>query len=312
MSYYRLDTEKVLDVCNLTDWLFFHDNDVAGLRTTPGISDEQREDAVLDYLDSLKTMLKGGPAPDQPWEMSSINDLINRFAAKATPEGFTRLAEAFDHYSTVTIGDEASNLLRHQVTDLDSYMHMRAAGGSSATVFYHVVTQYVLGIDIDQNALKHELVERYWAAIMDYWYLPNDLLSFRAECARGDHNNAVCLLRRSQGATLQEAVDTVARMIDDCQDIAVRYWNEITSSHLADVPGLLQLLETFQHIGAANHRWSFMAPRYHGRGFVWNGVLTGELRLTPTHPSSPTSRYWKEPPVDERRGIQQGTSSGVL
>ncbi|MET9430772.1 hypothetical protein [Streptomyces sp. NPDC003036] len=72
-------------------------------------------------------------------------------------------------------------------------------------------------------------------------------------------------------------------MIDDCQDIAVRYWNEITSSHLADVPGLLQLLETFQHIGAANHRWSFMAPRYHGRGFVWNGVLTGELRLTPTH-----------------------------
>lgn len=283
MSYSWQDAEKVLDVCDLTDWLFLHDHDVANLRTTPDRSDASRQASVDGYLARLGRMLEGGPAPDEPWAMGSIHDLIERFSAKATTAGRQRLVDAFLHYSTITIGSEASALLEEKIVDLASYMQMRAAGGSSATIFYHVVTEYVLGVDIDPAVLDTELVSAFWQSIMDYWYLPNDLLSFRAECARGDHNNAVCLLRRTEGLSLQQAVDTVADMIDKCQDDALRQYEAIRSSSLAEVPGLLPLLKTFQNIGAANHRWSFMAPRYHGQGFVWNGVLTGDVRLTPEH-----------------------------
>jgi hypothetical protein len=283
MSYSWQDPEKILDVCDLTDWLFLHDHDVANLRTAPGRTDESRQASVKEYLARLGQLLEGGPAPAEPWAMGSINDLIERFGAKATPEGLQRLIDAFLHYSTVTIGSEASALLDQKIVDLPSYMEMRAAGGSSATIFYHVVTEYVLGLDLDPAVLQSKLVSDYWQSIMDYWYLPNDLLSFRAECARGDHNNAVCLLRRVEGLPLQEAVEKVAAMIDQCQDDAVSQYAAICDSPLSTVPGLLPLLETFQNIGAANHRWSFMAPRYHGPGFVWNGVLTGDVRLTPDH-----------------------------
>ncbi len=283
MSYYNLDTERVLDICNLTDWLFIHDADVARLRTAPGSSDGARQASVDGYLGRLRGMLEGGPAPDEPWAMESIHDLIDRFRAKASPVLFNRLAEAFGYYSTVTIGSEASDLLNQKITDLDSYMEMRAVRGSSATLFYHVVTEYVLGVDLDIEALRHPLVDQYWRSIMDHWYLPNDLLSFRAECARGDHNNAVCVLRRFEGLSLQQALDKVAELIDDRQDRAVRQYAEICASPLASSPGLLDCLETFQHISAANQRWSYMAPRYHGEGFVWNGVLSGEMRLTPDH-----------------------------
>jgi hypothetical protein len=280
MSYYDLDAEKVLDICDLTDWLFIHDNDVAVLRTDPNNSDSTRQASIEKYL---HTMLAGGVPPEMPWAMESIYDLISRFRAKSTPAMFERLVEAFRYYSTVTIGTEASELLEQKVTDLDSYMELRSVGGSSATLFFHVVTEYVLGVDLPPEALSNELVDRYWRAVMDHWYLPNDLLSFRAECARGDHNNAICVLRRAEGLSLQEALDKVAEMIDQRQDDAVRHFADIQNSPLANVPGLLRTLETFQHIGAANQRWSYMAPRYHGDGFVWNGVLAGDVRLTPTH-----------------------------
>ncbi len=283
MSYYDLDAEKVLDICDLTDWLFIHDNDVAVLRTDPNSSDGTRQASVKKYLQDLQTMLAGGVPPEMPWAMESIYDLISRFRAKSTPAMFKRLVEAFRYYSTVTIGTEASELLEQKVTDLESYMELRSVGGSSATLFFHVVTEYVLGVDLPPEVLSNELVDRYWRSVMDHWYLPNDLLSFRAECARGDHNNAICVLRRAEGLSLQEALDKVAEMIDLCQDDAVRLFAEIQNSALAEVPGLLRTLETFQHIGAANQRWSYMAPRYHGDGFVWNGVLTGDVRLTPSH-----------------------------
>ncbi|MGW1805468.1 terpene synthase family protein [Streptomyces sp. NPDC002078] len=283
MAYYKLDTERVLDICNLTDWLFIHDSDVAELRTTPGSTDSERQAKVDGYLGKLRDMLEGGEAPDEPWAMDSINDLIARFSAKSSPAMFAKLVDAFNYYSLETIRDEASNLLSHKITDLDSYMEMRASGGSSATLFFHVVTEYVMGIDLETDVLKHPLVQQYWQSIMDHWYLPNDLLSFRAECARGDHNNAICLLRRVEGLTLQQAIDKVAFLIDERQDRAVRQYEEIRASPLAESPGLLAVLETFQHISAANQRWSYMAPRYHGEGFVWNGVLSGEVRLTPDH-----------------------------
>jgi hypothetical protein len=283
MSYPWQDTGRVLDVCDLTDWLFFLDTHVTNLRTEPGQSDRTRLAAVDNYLSALGRMLDGEGAPDAPWAMDSVNDLLVRFSTKATSTRLQRLVEAFNHYCTVTIGSEASSLLDHKITDLAGYMEMRAAGGGSAAIFYHVATEYVLGVDLDPKVLEHELVADYWRHIMDYWYLPNDLLSFRVECSRGDHNNAICLLRRVEELSLQQAVDKVAGLIDECQDEAVRRYAEICASPLAAVPGLLPLLETFQAIGAANHRWSFMAPRYHGPGFVWNGVLTGELRLTPDH-----------------------------
>ncbi|AUY53116.1 terpene synthase family protein [Streptomyces sp. CB01881] len=295
MSYYNLDTERVLDICNLTDWLFIHDADVARLRTTPDSSDVARQSAVDGYIGKLRGMLEGGAAPDEPWAMDSINDLITRFSAKCSTAMFGRLVEAFNYYSLETIRDEASDLLSQKITDLDSYMEMRAAGGSSATLFYHVVTEYVLGVDLDREVLDDPLVQQYWQSIMDHWYLPNDLLSFRAECARGDHNNAVCLLRRFEGLSLQEAVDKVAALIDDRQDQAVRQYAEICASPLADHPGLLPVLETFQAISAANQRWSYMAPRYHGEGFVWNGVLSGEVRLTPDHTYFPAVPITGEP-----------------
>jgi Terpene synthase family 2, C-terminal metal binding len=283
MAYYRLDAEKVLDICDLTDWLFIHDSDVARLRTAPGTSDDVRQASVQDYLGRLRGMLKGGPAPEEPWAMESIYDLIPRFRAKSSPALFRRLVDAFGYYSTITIGSEASDLLNQRITDLTGYMQMRAIRGSSATLFFHVITEYVLGVDLDPKIVSSEPVSQYWRSIMDYWYLPNDLLSFRTECTRGDHNNAVCLLRRFEGLSLQQAVNKVAELIDDRQEQAAGQYADICTSPLGSDPDLLACLKTFQHIGAANHRWSFMAPRYHGKSFVWNGVLTGELRLTPDH-----------------------------
>ncbi|MFJ4029270.1 terpene synthase family protein [Paenarthrobacter sp. NPDC089989] len=300
MSYYDLDAEKVLDICDLTDWLFIHDNDVAVLRTDPNNSDSTRQAAIKKYLGDLQTMLAGGVPPEMPWAMESIYDLISRFRAKSTPAMFEKLVGAFRYYSTVTIGTEASELLEQKVTDLESYMDLRSVGGSSATLFFHVVTEYVLGVDLSPEIVGDELVQRYWRSVMDHWYLPNDLLSFRAECARGDHNNAICVLRRTEGLTLQEALDRVARMIDQCQDDAVRYFEDIQDSPLAQVPGLLKILETFQHIGAANQRWSYMAPRYHGDGFVWNGVLAGDVRLTATH------TFFPDVPVVADASVESG------
>ncbi|MER7148809.1 MULTISPECIES: hypothetical protein [Streptomyces] len=49
-----------------------------------------------------------------------------------------------------------------------------------------------------------------------------------------------------------------------------------------------------QDIAAANQRWSYMTPRYHGVHHVWNGQFSGRFRLYPDHtqfPGVPAAPY---------------------
>ena len=293
MAYFEHDADKVKDICDLMTWLFIHDDDVVDLRTAPDGPNSVRQAAVDDYLGKIEDVLDGGVATDTRWAMESIHDLIERFTARSSPKLLARLLDALGFYSTVATSSEVTDLLDHRITDLAEHMELRSTGGSSASQLFHVVTEYIHGVDLDPEVVAMESVDQYWRAIMDCWYLPNDLLSFRTECTRGDHNNAVCVLRRSEGLSLQEAVDRLACLINERQADAARRYAEISESPLASIPGLLACLENLQHVAAANQRWSYMVPRYHGEGFVWNGVLTGELRLTRSHtyfPDVPATR----------------------
>jgi len=276
--------ERVLDICNMGDLGFVLDDDLAALTHAQQRSPEQARTAVKRYGQALLETLTGEPPADAPFPARAVRGLFHRIRSRVSEPFFDYLLEGFAAWLGPGQVEELTPLDPHDTDPLGSYLKRRHQ--CAGCVSYERYAQYILGIESLTDIVRSDMVRAYHEATNACWVLPNDLLSFRKECFHDDHNNAICVLRRTKGLTLQEAVDEAAARLGAAQLQVLNLEAKIMASPLAG-DDLQTYLRTLQAIAAANQRWSYMTPRYHGENFRWTGALTGTFVLHPDHTRFP-------------------------
>ncbi|GHB80204.1 hypothetical protein GCM10010331_79670 [Streptomyces xanthochromogenes] len=275
------DPDRLLDLCQVAAWWFAFDDDLDKLCRSAELTPRQQREACAAYVDDVFALMAGGAGDGTSgWSPRVIKNLVDRINAHG-PDLVTRMAAALATWpSAATQAPDHSD-----VGDLDAYLAIRhpEAGCQSFMIY----AQYVMDIHLTDDILAHPLVTEFQQAASHAWILPNDMHSFRRECFAGEHFNAVCLLRRHHGATLDEALAHLGRRLDEAQQRVLDIQLKIQHSDIAATPTLDPYLETLKTIGSANQRYSYYTPRYHGPGFRWNGVLSGQLTLFPDYTQFP-------------------------
>ncbi|MFI1865169.1 terpene synthase family protein [Streptomyces jumonjinensis] len=304
MAYPHGDRDRVHDICNITDFGFVVDDDLARMLGPHGWTGTAARLTVDRYAEAIWESALGKTPPDAPFPPEAIRELFGRIRSRVGEGFFERLLKGMASWLAEGQTEELAPVVADHPDPLVPYLRLRRK--SAGCVAYEGYSQYVLGMENLADALATEEVRAYHRATTASWVLPNDLFSFRAECFGGDHNNAVCLLRRVRGLSLQEAVDDVAARIGAAQLDVLEQYDRITASSRAGAE-LETYLLTLQNVAAANLRWSYMTPRYHGENFRWNGVLSGELTLDPGHTRFPAVVPVPRPAV--HRPLEAGSLS---
>jgi hypothetical protein len=150
---------------------------------------------------------------------------------------------------------------------------------------YFVLVEYGLLIDLAEDlpgplpgaGALGELI----GSTLDYLILTNDLFSFRAECAKDDYVNAVAAVIVQDALSLQGAIDKVCEVADEYEEDFLARREAILRSPLGRRSDVRAYVEVLGSMMSGNLRWSYLTPRYHGTGHVWNGATSGTVTLHP-------------------------------
>ncbi|MFE1771061.1 hypothetical protein [Streptomyces sp. NPDC059008] len=158
--------------------------------------------------------------------------------------------------------------------DLTSYLDFRRT--DSGFDFLTVGVERSIGVDLEQAAHSPEL-ERLHTACLAHGTLVNDLFSYRKERDEPVPMNAVHVLRRTDGRTLQSAVDELCGLIRQAEldvDRLLRAWKDAD-----DAQALYAYAHAWWELLGGHLRWTLESERYHGRGHVWDGTVPTAMVL---------------------------------
>ncbi|KAK2754618.1 terpene synthase metal binding domain protein [Colletotrichum kahawae] len=135
--------------------------------------------------------------------------------------------------------------------------------------------RYALGIEAPEHIISHPSIKACQEVAVDLVLLDNDILSYKKDLIEGEDLSVIGILR-SQGYTLQEAMDEAGRMID----VRYRRWYEA----LAQMPSwgskqdrlVLKYLGGLRDIALGSLLWSFWTGRYFSKQ---EGEMLRETRL---------------------------------
>ncbi|KAI9369035.1 isoprenoid synthase domain-containing protein [Aspergillus egyptiacus] len=145
--------------------------------------------------------------------------------------------------------------------DVQEYLDMRR--GTIGAYPAIALTEYALGINLPAEVMRHPSCEEFMCISADLVLLVNDILSYKKDLALGVDHNLIFLLR-SQGLSIQQAVDRIGEMLEDC------YKRWYTALGNLDIWGekvdkqVLSFADACRNVALGNLHWSFKTGRYLG------------------------------------------------
>jgi hypothetical protein len=183
--------------------------------------------------------------------------------------------------------------------DHETYMELRRDTVYGWTCW--LLAEYGLGIDISWAFTEHpEEMAGVMRHANDHLIIVNDLFSLRREffTEKEKFLNRTFILRRERDYTLQKLVERYCAETATVERSYVRQCREILSSW-GDSEDLRSYLKEVGHCMAATLHFSRSTSRYHGIGFLWNGIrdatmtmLPDKSLISPAHRNRPD---WREP-----------------
>jgi hypothetical protein len=170
---------------------------------------------------------------------------------------------------------------RNEIPDIDTYLPIRRISVAGRPPL--IGLEYVLGLDLTELMQSDPQLQEAVLAVGEHAMLVNDLFSFRKECFKGDYCNLITCLMHVHGHSLQESIEITCEKIRDvdenlsqlCAILRHRY-----STH-PQMEKLSPYINSLPLFCAGNLRWSLETSRYHGYGYVWNGLRSGIVTLYP-------------------------------
>ena len=176
---------------------------------------------------------------------------------------------------------EHSLRARNEIPDIDTYLRIRSVTAGAGP--YITGAEYALDIDLTDLFGEDPAFRAVQNLVAENFVLVNDLFSFRKELFKGDPINIVASLMSVHGHDLQGAVEFVCDRITSTDRALNQGCRELRSLYAGHPRGAQvdAYLVTLQTICSGNFRWSLETTRYHGCGYVWNGLRSGIVTLNP-------------------------------
>lgn len=194
------------------------------------------------------------------------------------PEGvYRRFRRGWQDFFTGTL-EENEYRKREEIPDLDAYVAVRRA--SLGIRPYVAVAEYLLDMDLSAELASDADLVAAGQATVDHLLFTNDMYSFRQECFAGDCFNTIAVLMRTEGRSLQEAVDFTAERVREADQALSTLCAALTDRYRDDLR-ILAYLRNLRDLCAGNLRWSLETTRYHGAGTVWTGARAATVELHP-------------------------------
>ncbi|KAF9877982.1 pentalenene synthase [Colletotrichum karsti] len=192
---------------------------------------------------------------------------------RASPGLQHRYKTYIKHYMLGVLGQVNSRKLHVSDLTIEEFLVFRR--GTIGVMPCTVLVEYALGIEVPEHIINHPSIKACQEVAVDLVLLDNDVLSYKKDVIEGEELSVIGILR-SQGYTLQEAMDETGRMIE----ARYRRWYEA----LAQMPSwgskhdrvVLKYLNGIRDIALGSLLWSFWTGRYFNKE---EGELLRETRL---------------------------------
>ncbi|MGX1886513.1 terpene synthase family protein [Streptomyces sp. NPDC055287] len=264
---------------------------------------DAREDRIevvcawIDVLFALDDVLAHAPA--SRIRHLGIHDLPTVIDCK-TPGLDTVFARAFGHLREQTLPLVPAPLWQRYARTLHEFLHAchaeRGLIDSRAALDLPTyeshryrsigeccfpLLEFALGTDLTDRLEELPELRRLNKLVARHWIGVNDVFSYRKELYSGDTMNEIQLALAENGGNLQAAVDRIAATVHRVE----AEFDEITATLRVGPTGqdsvLLAYLDALEAMIAGNLEWSYLTPRYNGRGHTWNGLTDATVILTP-------------------------------
>lgn len=204
-------------------------------------------------------------------------DFWRRVQLTGTPGMQRRFIDTFDlFFQAVT--QQAKDRHSGDVQDLESYIALRR--NTSGCKPCWALIEYAYGLDIPDVVMAHQSLEDMGEAANDIVTWSNDIFSYNVEQSRGDTHNMVVIIMRTEGLAMQQAIDHVGELCNQCFDRFLAAKALLPSFDRGrkidrDVAQYVKGLEDWM---VGNLHWTFATERYFGKsGPEVKGALSVKL-----------------------------------
>ncbi|MEJ3654918.1 terpene synthase family protein [Actinomycetes bacterium KLBMP 9759] len=254
-------------------WMYFWFllDDLAGEPPEPG-TDRPSPTALLDGLKGA-LMDPAHPAPEPFARL--LQGLWSTLGPSMPPPQRARFTDSvvrmLDGFATTIRLASAGTAIT-----LDEYRDLRYDDSGMPWTF--LLTEYCAGIDLSADIARNARLRELLVTSVWNTALANDVIAFGKEFFAGDDWNAVSIVAREQGLSVQDAMDRVAGLARDEERRIVALCDELAACR----PGsdLHRFLQGHQRLLSGTLEWQYRSSRYHGPGYAWTGYSAGPVTVT--------------------------------
>ncbi|MBC2900540.1 terpene synthase family protein [Streptomyces cupreus] len=283
------DEQHALDLADFYHFVAVIDT-MAADHSGLGASHCGARDVFDRIIADFAAVIEPGMSDNSPFGPAA-RDLWLRISAGLTPHQVERFRTSMSSFLR-GVASELPYQLNGSVPDYDTYMAVRR--DSFGCDFILLLTEYSLAVDMTELAASPQFAKVH-AHAMRQLILVNDVLSLRKEL--GDPMNAVRVLRRHNGLTLQQAVDAVCELAERHERAYIAARDAVRYGPFGAHTDVRTYLEGLDHLLAGSQEYEYLTPRYFGDGSVWDGSTSGWVSLT-----APIARFLPQAgPASEQR-----------
>lgn len=242
-------------VSDLYAWMFVRD-DLCD-ETEIGASPEKLSAWNLRSLDILES--RAAVRGDSPFELA-LENLRDRLLARSPSSVWMRrfVRSVKEHFDSGLW--EASNRVRGEVPDLETYVRMLPATGG--LLLDSNLIEITNDMHLPSTVVEHSVVRALTIASCNVVIWSNDLFSLEKEIKSGDLHNLVLVLQGEYGLSMQEAIQRVGEMHDSEVALFVDLERSLPSFGTKVDIDLERYVSTLRSRMRGNLDWSYETARY--------------------------------------------------
>ncbi|KAK3315613.1 Presilphiperfolan-8-beta-ol synthase [Apodospora peruviana] len=271
------DADALRTLFDYNHWVFLFDDqfDEGHLKSDP--------EAAFNVTKKMTAIMDGSIRVVEQEGMNPIRYLwqtvCDRVKEGSSPAVYGRFKQLHQHYFDGLLLQVEDTKAGHPSTrSVEDYLKFRIRTIGVFPAF--PISEYGDRVDIPTHAYEHPCVQEIMRISAELVILVNDIASFKKDQVMGVDFNIINVLQRTGGGmSIQQAMDRIDEMLNDCYRRWYRALSEMPIWGEKTDYQVLRYVEICRNVALGCLHWSFMTPRYLGQAQGQEVRRTRELWL---------------------------------